>query len=674
MDWLMNSHRQVHLDFHTPGFLDNVGELFDAEKFAETMAEAHVDTVVAFAKCHYGMAYYDTKLGRRNPSLTFDMLRQMIDALHRRNIKVFGYYSVGVDHTIGQEHPEWMMVDDKGVSLGGRGDPVALLWNWICFNSPYVPTKVWPEIEEIVSRYDIDGLWMDMTFYPEGTCYCEYCRGGMSDAGKDPSDPSEHREFCHQAVLNFLEQTTTRVRALKPECKIVYNNMIKIGSRCYLPYLDLFEIEAVPLGWGYLHSSVYMRHLRTLGKPFKGITARFHKTFSDFGSIRNTEQMKYEFSAMVANGGGCIIVDQMEPSGTLPRPAYETIGEAFGFIEKRQALASGARSVPYVAVLAQEEPGSLGRPHARDDVWGAALALIESHYHFDVIDQPADFGNYTLIIVPGVSDLRAETVQRLKEYVSAGGALLVAGEAGLTGDGQGPEAGPSALEEILGLRCHGTWPFEVGYVRVLDEGLKLGLPEMDLVLHRPFFHVEPSGDTVALAGLVHPLIPRRKEKFVSHCQAPPRQIVEGVAVTLRRFGQGYACCIAAPFFDNYYADHDPTHRHLLSNLIGLLIPPDKRLLEVNAPPSVEVNLMEKEESLQVHMVCYHAERRGSSVEVVEWSPPVENVEITVKVDGPVKRAFLASGDQGLTWSQEGNFVRARLRRLELYDILIIEQK
>jgi hypothetical protein len=45
--------RQIHLDFHTSELLENIGEKFDKDQFANTLKEAHIDSITCFARCHY---------------------------------------------------------------------------------------------------------------------------------------------------------------------------------------------------------------------------------------------------------------------------------------------------------------------------------------------------------------------------------------------------------------------------------------------------------------------------------------------------------------------------------------------------------------------------------------------------------------------------------------------
>ena len=89
--------RQIHLDFHTSPLIPGVADRFDAEAFADTLAEANVNSVTCFAKCHHGMFYYPSKVGPTHPALKIDLLGQMIKACHKRDILVPAYVSVQWD-------------------------------------------------------------------------------------------------------------------------------------------------------------------------------------------------------------------------------------------------------------------------------------------------------------------------------------------------------------------------------------------------------------------------------------------------------------------------------------------------------------------------------------------------------------------------------------------------
>ena len=68
--WEKFPRRTIHLDFHTSPLIPDVGVDFDADAFARTFKDAHVDSVTVFAKCHHGRLYFDTDRPERHPGLT----------------------------------------------------------------------------------------------------------------------------------------------------------------------------------------------------------------------------------------------------------------------------------------------------------------------------------------------------------------------------------------------------------------------------------------------------------------------------------------------------------------------------------------------------------------------------------------------------------------------------
>ena len=89
-----NRHRKIHLDFHNSPLIPTIGDAFDADAFASTLADAQVNYVVCFAKCHHGMCYYNAGAGTRHPGLSFDLLAAQIESCHRHDIAVSAYLSV----------------------------------------------------------------------------------------------------------------------------------------------------------------------------------------------------------------------------------------------------------------------------------------------------------------------------------------------------------------------------------------------------------------------------------------------------------------------------------------------------------------------------------------------------------------------------------------------------
>lgn len=107
--------RQIHLDFHTSPLIPGIGEKFDPKEFAGTLKKGYVNSVTCFAKCHHGMCYYPTKVGKMHPELKFDLLGEMIRACHAEEIRVPVYITSGWEDDSAEEHPEWQQVNRNGV-------------------------------------------------------------------------------------------------------------------------------------------------------------------------------------------------------------------------------------------------------------------------------------------------------------------------------------------------------------------------------------------------------------------------------------------------------------------------------------------------------------------------------------------------------------------------------
>ena len=88
-----------------------------------------------------------------------------------------------------------------------------------------------------------------------------------------------------------------------PEALVFYNSRTVLGIRDELDNYTHIEIESLPTGgWGYSHLQQRVRHMRTLGKQLVGMNGRFHKSWGDFGGLKNQAALDYECLSFLANG------------------------------------------------------------------------------------------------------------------------------------------------------------------------------------------------------------------------------------------------------------------------------------------------------------------------------------------------------------------------------------
>jgi alpha-L-fucosidase len=130
--------RQVHLDFHTSPFIGDVGSEFDPTEFARTIRAAHINSITVFAKCHHGMSYYPTKVGTMHPALKGrDLMGEMIEALHREDIRCPVYTTVGWEEDAAHRFPQWRAMRKDGTFASqNAAEPAPGPWKFLNFLHP----------------------------------------------------------------------------------------------------------------------------------------------------------------------------------------------------------------------------------------------------------------------------------------------------------------------------------------------------------------------------------------------------------------------------------------------------------------------------------------------------------------------------------------------------------
>lgn len=302
--------RQVHLDFHTSPLIPDVGADFDAEEFARILRAAHVDSVTCFAVCHHGMRYYPTSVGTAHPHLRRDLLGEQVAAGHRYGLRVPAYITVVWNEEQANRHPEWRQIRPDGRPAGRLPiGPIAKHdWQWLCLSSPYAD-HVAALVEEVARGYPVDGLFLDIVMTVQPGCVCAYCLRGLRAAGLDPRNDGDLRSYALSVERAFMERISALAWSLRPGLPVFYNSRLRLsgdpalGNQPEAPAFSHWEIESLASGgWGYTHFPLYNRYFQTLGKPVLGMTAAFHRSWADFGTVKSQAALDYECARMVAGG------------------------------------------------------------------------------------------------------------------------------------------------------------------------------------------------------------------------------------------------------------------------------------------------------------------------------------------------------------------------------------
>jgi hypothetical protein len=250
----------------------------------------------------------------------------------------------------------------------------------------------------------------------------------------------------------------------------------------------------------------------------------------------------------------------------------------------------------------------------------------------------------------------------LARYVGEGGRLLVVDV--------DPSHAPEELRETLGvLKAEPSRRFNSGYVRPATNAMQKDLPGMDLLVGAKFRDVVAKPGTEVLAAAVMPI----GEEFYGHAGPPPSDNSSGPAILANRRGKGMAAYVGLPLLSVFYSTPTLAPRNLFRNTLDALLPRKARLLEIDAPLSVEVNLMAQPGRRILHLINFHAERqRGDKRYALEDVLPTRSIRCQIDLPNDPSTVYLAPSGKALAWEKRVGRVEVTVPEVRVHEMVVFE--
>ena len=651
--------RQVHLDFHNSELIPGIGSRFDAQCFADTLKNAHVNSITCFSKCHHGMIYHDTRFPARHPHLEVNLLKEQIEACHAAGIRVPIYISVGLDEYMAREHPEWLERTIDGAPRGAG--PLKAGWRNLCFNTPYID-YVSAQTREVLEQFPTDGLFFDIIH--QGPCCCTWCMASMREHGINPEDEAARKQFARDVVERMKRRMVAEIRELNPDCLIFWNSgHVDPTFRKSLDTFTHLELESLPSGgWGYDHFPLTVRYARHLGLDYLGMTGKFHKTWAGFGEYKNREALEYESFTALAEGAKVSIGDQLPPDGELNPATYELIGGVYAQVAENEPWCADAKAVAEIAIF---NPEALGVHDGRVDTaaGGAYHMLIESHHQFDLVDEQMDWSEYVVLVLPDKIRLTDSLAAKVREYLAGGGKVIASHQSGLAADRD------EFLLPELGVKYLSDAEFEPDYV-VPGDDLSDGILRGEHVMYDRALHVEPQADAEVLAPIWQPFFNRTYAHFCSHRHTPVEKATPYPAVVATE----NTVYFAHPIFSSLMRHGVRTYKRLFLNALKRLLP--EPMVRTDAPSTAHVTVLRQPaphgERTVVHVLHYIPEQRYRDIQTVEEVIPLYNVDLSIRLDREPRVAYLAPGRLDLPVSWDGERAEVTLPSVVGHAMVVFE--
>jgi hypothetical protein len=638
--WYRNAWRRAVIDMHIPDWDEAFLSKFDPQEYAQMLERSRAQSIVCYCQSHVGLFNYPTKVGKQHEAFRGrNVLQEMIDACHKREIAVVLYCSLIFDRWCGDTHPEWRMRRPDG-EIHGLGDRHCVM----CVNSPY-QNYVEEFTTEICENFDFEGIRFDMTFWP-WLCYCEYCQqryehevGGEIPKTIDWLDERwvGFQRMRERSLVDFAEVATSTVKRIKPSASVEHQ------SSTY-PLNWMFGVtEPLAKQNDFLQGDFYGDQLQgsfvrkllerlTPNRPF-GYETSFSRELKDHTSMKSEALLEAKASAAIADSAAFIFIDAIDPIGTVNYRAHDRMGKVFDRLMPCYKHLGGERVEDVAIFYSLESKFSMqgnGKPVTSPDTsdthtetsMQVASRLIRSHIPFGVVTKSSldQLDNIKVLILSNVHMMDSEECDLIRRWVKRGGKLIATGGTSLV-DKLGRQQPDFMLSDVLGVSIVAAdWSNRKHYVAPLEGGEAI-LPEFSAKYpafsEGQYFRVKAHDESKVLATTVLPWPRDDGSKFSSIHSDPPWQPSSDPEITRHAFGKGEA------IYCNTLIERMENAESALVSLVRMLN--DSYRFEVEAPASVEVTMFRQPDRNRYLLSLLNFQQELPNV-------PVEGIRCRLNVD------------------------------------------
>ena len=685
--WYKKSYFRNLVDMHIPSGERNL-ENFDAEKYAECMEIAGVDTAYVYASNCLGLCLFPSEVGFRHTiTYTRDIFGETVAALRKRGIRVVGYLNSWCAEGA-RRHPEWQLTNADGAHAGDAGR-----FATCCLNSPY-RDLFHSLVYEMVSKYDIEGLWVDMIGFYMPICVCDWCKAKYkAETGYDLpttiswTDPNYLRyiQFKFDTVSTYAQGITDAAHRAKPD--ITVSLQCASWSNSYVTGLgnDYFATMDYVSGDFYADrdaTDIVCRLLPNLSQnnPFEYMISRapdlaYHTAIKD-----KSEILLQAYTAFLC-GGSFLFIDAIDPDGGLNVELYKMMAdvkrELEPFFKTIDYEASVLRDVAvYVNFDSYTDRRSENRPAIelghycgviREKLMTLNKALSRAHIDYDILTEKNidELSRYKVIILPDLYRMSQSECEKIRRYVENGGRIFVTGcSSALSTDGTNKDK--FMLEDVLGVKYNKFVDRIPVYMAPTEKGQKFfehfneTYPAM---FTEAAVTVEVANDSAdVLATVTYPFTDSRNfHRYSSAISNPPSEKTDIPALVYNKYGKGASMYSFAPFErSKTVCNYD-----IFATLINSLI-------DENGGAIFETDECQYLE----HVIRHSAEKKHYTVSLLNYQntkkiAPLYNVCFSLLLDIEPKKVYTNLGTE-VKWEKRDGKLYFDLARLDIYDVIYIE--
>jgi hypothetical protein len=593
----------VHFDFHATPDTREIGKTLKVQDIDFMLDQVKPDYIQVDTKGHPGISSYPTKVGVAAPDILLDPLRLFREETGKRGIGLFSHFSGILDAQAVKDHPQWARINS-----GGDADKGAT-----SIFSRYADDYFVPQLNELSSKYHINGVWVDGECWALQPDYSEAAVAAYKKATGKIDIPTNRKEagyadyvqFTRNAFHQYLTRYINAVHKFNPKLIVTSNwsfsSFMPGPVDAPVDYLSGdFTSDAVA------DVDFESRVLAPQGKPWDLMCWGFMSDKNGKGFYwKSARHLQQKAALVLAQGGGYQIYIPQHRDASLQMETVPMLAEVSKFCHERKAYTYNSTPIPQVAVLLSEfghyneSPGVFENGQGgNNNVKGTLELLLDSKYSVQVLQEhhlKTSLSQYPLLVITEWRQLQPGFIAEVEQYIRNGGKVLAIGDTHLFGN----------------------------------------------LLH---------GGSV------------------------PVKINAGVAITKQNYGKGTIVSITDTFAMSgislrYAGTHDNNLRLAVQQVVKDLFPQPK--VVVDGDPKIHIALNKKDNNLLLHVVNVDNHFDTNADNTLKFNiPAITNpILVTLTVDKKPKKVLVQPENKPLPFTYAGGKVKFTVPGVDVYSIV-----
>ena len=643
-------------DNHTMPACPDVGETFDAEAFTDRIKNCGVNRLTFHARCNQGMAYYDTEIGIKHPSLKYDLFDRLSKACIKKDIALMAYFHCGISSAEGLQNRDWTTLSFDGRAY--RNPPFTPYVRTMCYNSPY-RDRIIAMVKEVADNYPVKGFFFDGL--QEFSCVCPICVKEMKEKNIDYNNFYEVEKFSEFSALRLAKDIAKSTKKINPDFHLVFKGVSlenQLGLSTHLEFVHLPTNQG-----GYEILPVVARYARTLSKmSVINMTGRFYD-WGDFGGLRPEAAIKYELLYGLANGMRPNVGGHFHPRGDLENAVLDRIEKIYTELQAMEPWFDNAKNITEIAIVYSKDDQNILKQAMSDGHLRATVRIMEElKLQFDVVTTFSDWSKYEVLVIPDDIPFTDELSHRIKAHIAEGKAVISSGSSGLDS-----EQKKFVLEKEWGIKYLGENNFNPAYF-IVNKTFNTELPDMPLSQYSTGVDLEPLSGTQVEARLIKPYYNRHWDGEYAFYYTPPDRVTNLPALTVN----GNVAHFSHRIFSGYANKASVELKKVFSNVLDSYLP-NPVFKSDNLPSFARAFVTEQPGQRMVHLLSYIPEMRGET-QIIEEPIVLYNMKIKLRIDGKVpKKVYMMPEDNSLPFELTDSYIEVTIPSTKGYSLIVFEQ-